>query len=149
MANHQLFHLTCKGIVFYKNRFLLHQEDNYKCQGALECPGGRVDVGEEIAVTLKRELKEEIGLDLDTTEHKLKLFALNQRDTASYGFDDKTAIVEIYYKIDIPDSVEFKPKAQAEVEHLIWIDKNSNLDEYPYEVASRKDVYRQAQKLLT
>lgn len=148
MSNFQLFHITCKGLVFYKNRFLLHQEDNYKCPGSLECPGGRVNNNEPIETALHRELNEEIGLDLATTDHTMELFAINQRDTADYGFDDKTAIVEVYYKITIPDWVAFEPQTLQEVDQLVWIDHHTDLDAFSYEIASRKDIYRKAQLLL-
>jgi|GEM_PF-1627560 len=145
----QLFHITVKGLIFYQDRFLLHQEDNYKCPGSLECPGGRVDVGEPVETALFRELREEIGLDLDHTEHTRRLFTLNQRDASDYGHDDTTAILELYYIITIPDTVTFQPQALAEVDTLIWIDRQTDLDTFKYEVPSRKAIYRQAQQLLT
>jgi len=148
MAEHQLFHITCKGLVFYKNRFLLHRASNPEFLGALECPGGRVDEGERFEDVLKRELREEAGLDMDILEHRTELFALNQRDAAEYGWDDKISIIEIYYKIVIPDHVDFELKALEEVSSFEWIDKNTNLDDFPYKVASRKDIYRMAQKSL-
>lgn len=145
----QLFHLTVKGLIFYQNRFLLHQEDNYKCPGSLECPGGRVDIGETVETALFRELREEIGLDLNYTEHTLRLFTINQRDAADYSYDKVTAILELYYIINLPDTVTFKPQALAEVDTLIWVDRQTDLDTYQYEVPSRKAVYRQAQELIT
>jgi len=149
MKEHQLFHITCKGLIFYKNKFLLHRASDPEFFGALECPGGRVDEGELLEDALKRELLEETGLSLDAIEHDMKLFALNQqRDAKEYGRDDKTKIVEIYYKITIPDSADFQLKVLEEVSSFEWIDKNTNLDNFSYHIISRKDIYKKAQRLL-
>lgn len=148
MSEHQLFHVTCKGLVFHKNRFLLHRANDPEFFGALECPGGRVDEGELLLDVLKRELKEEIGLDLAQIRHTLGLFALNQRDAVEYGWDEKTQIIEIYYKILIPNQVNFGIKTLEEVSSFEWIDKDTNLNSFPYRVASRKDIYLKAQQSL-
>lgn len=148
MKNFQLFHVTCKGLIFYKNSFLLHRASDSEFFEALECPGGRVDRGELLEDVLKRELREEIGLDIDTIEHKMELFCINQRDEKEYGYDDKTQIIEVYYQIIIPDHVNLELKALEEVLAFEWIKKDTNLDNFPYKVESRKDVYKKAQKLL-
>jgi ADP-ribose pyrophosphatase YjhB (NUDIX family) len=148
MKEYQLFHITCKGLIFYRNSFLLHKASDPEFFGALECPGGRVDRGELVEDVLKRELREEIDLDLNTTEHNMELFVINQRDEVEYGWDDKTQIIELYYKITIPDHVNLELKKLDEVADFEWINKNTNLDNYPYRVASRKSVYKKAQKLL-
>lgn len=148
MKNFQLFHITCKGLIFHKNSFLLHRASDPEFFGALECPGGRVDKGELLEDVLKRELREEIGVDLDVVEHKIELFDLNQRDEIEYGHDDQTQIIEVYYKIVIPDHINLEPKGLEEVSSFEWINKDTNLDNFPYKVESRKDIYKQAQKLL-
>jgi 8-oxo-dGTP pyrophosphatase MutT (NUDIX family) len=148
MKDHQLFHITCKGLIFYKNRFLLHRANNPEYFGALECPGGRVDTGETLEDVLKRELFEEIGLDLNNVEHKIELFSINQRDAEEYGWDNTTQIIEVYYKVRIPDDIDLKIKTLDEVSSFEWINKNTNLDNFPYLVISRKAVYKKAQETL-
>lgn len=148
MKNFQLFHITCKGLIFYKNSFLLHKANDPEFFGALECPGGRVDKGEILEDVLKRELREEIGLDLNITEHSIELFDLNQRDEVEYGYDDETQIIEVYYKIKISDEVDLALKAMEEVSTFEWINKNTNLNNFSYKVESRKDIYKKAQRLL-
>lgn len=148
MSNFQLFHITCKGLIFHKNSFLLHQASDPEFFGALECPGGRVDKGEHLEEVLKRELKEEIGLNLDATPHQLEIFDLNQVDEKVYGHDDKTQIIEVYYRITIPDSFNIELKALEEVSSLEWINKDTNLDNFQYRVESRKNIYKKAQGVL-
>ena len=148
MKNYQLFHITCKGLIFHRNSFLLHKASDPEFFGALECPGGRIDNGELLESVLKRELLEEVGLNLNAINHTIELFALNQRNEIEYGWDDKTKIIEIYYKITIPDSVDLKVKALEEVSGFEWIDKYTNLDNFLYRVASRKNIYKKAQGLL-
>lgn len=147
-GEHQLFHITCKGLVFHRGRFLLHRASDKDFFGALECPGGRVDRGELIEDVLKRELREETGLDLDTISHALELFALNQRSEKEYDWDDKTQIVEVYYKITVPDAINLELKTLEEVAKFEWIDTDTNLDDFPYRVPSRKTIYRKAQESL-
>ena len=148
MKNYQLFHITCKGLIFHRNSFLLHKASDPEYFGALECPGGRIDNGELLESVLKRELLEEVVLNLNAINHTIELFALNQRNEIEYGWDDKTQIIEIYYKITIPDSVDLKVKALEEVSGFEWIDKYTNLDNFLYRVASRKNIYKKAQGLL-
>jgi 8-oxo-dGTP pyrophosphatase MutT (NUDIX family) len=148
MENFQLFHITCKGLIFHKNRFLLHRADDKDFYGSLECPGGRVNKGEAIEDVLERELKEEIGLELKKINHKKEIFALNQRDEKEYDWDPNTQIVEVYYKIVIPDNVILNIQNLEEVANLEWIDKKTKLDNYPYRVESRKDIYKRAQESL-
>lgn len=148
MKEHQLFHITCKGLIFHKNSFLLHRANDPEFFGALECPGGRVDSGELLEDVLKRELREETGLDLNTVGHSIEIFDLNQRNEVEYGWDNKTQIIEIYYKIIISDNFSFELKTLEEVSSFEWINKDTNLDNFPYRVESRKNIYKKAQKSL-
>jgi len=147
-VEYQLFHITNKALIFHKNKFLLMKSDDPDFLGALECPGGRVNRGEIIAETLEREIKEEIGLDLAKIPHKIDLFTLNQRDEVEYDWDEYTQIIEIYYKVVVPDEVELKIDSLEESSELVWIDTQTNLDEFLYRVESRKNVYKKAQLTL-
>jgi len=148
MHDFQIFHVTCKGLVFHRGAFLLHRASDPDYFGALECPGGRVNEGEDIEDALRRELHEEIGLDLGTTEHTIELFAMNQRDAAEYDWDEKTQIIELYYKIVIPDDIQIELTALEEVASFEWITAQTDLSAYPYKVASRRAVYEKAQRSL-
>jgi hypothetical protein len=54
----------------------------------------------------------------------------------------------VYYKITIPDHINLELKVLEEVSTFEWINKDTNLDNFPYKVESRKDLYKKAQKLL-
>lgn len=148
MTNFQIFHFTCKGLIFYKNSFLLYKAIDSRFFGSLECPGGRADRDELLEDVLKRELREEIGLNLNTTLHTKELFELNQTNEVEYGYDGKTQLIEIYYKITIPDHVNLELKALEEVSTFEWINKDTNLDNFSYIIKSRKNIYKKAQELL-
>lgn len=148
MKEFQSFHITCKGLVFYQNRFLLHHANDPEFFGALECPGGRVNKGEIIEDVLVREIKEETGLDLVSIEHEKRLFDLNQRDAIEYGWDKNTQIIEIYYMISIPDHILLSLQKLDEVSSFEWIDEHTDLDNFSYRVESRKKIYKKAQELL-
>ena len=54
------------GIVIHNNKVLLHKnlnKDHY-C-----LPGGRVEIGENSESTIKREIKEELGKEIDILEY--------------------------------------------------------------------------------
>ena len=148
MSGFQLFHITVKGLVFHRNKFLLMSSNDPEFLGVYECPGGRINHSELLENSLTRELKEEIGLDLDSIPHTLELFALNQRDEVEYDWNDKTQIIEIYYKIIIPDNQEIIIESKEESDKLLWIDRSEDLDKASYRVESRKIVYKKAQATL-
>jgi len=144
----QIFHITVKGLIFYHKQFLLMASNDPDFLGAYECPGGRINRGELLEVSLKRELIEEIGLDLDVVSHTLELFALNQRDEVEYDWDNKIQIIEVYYKITIPNTVELHVGPKEESDRLIWVNKDTDLDKATYRIQSRKIVYQNAQRTL-
>lgn len=148
-SHYQTFHITTKGLIFYQNKFLLTQSNDLKFFGSLECPGGRINEKELLENSLSRELKEELDIDLKIIPHTLELFILNQRDEVEYDWDDKfTQIIEVYYKITIPDDFDFNFTILEEASGFLWVDSNTNLDEYSYRVQSRKSIYEKAQQLL-
>ncbi|MDD2656805.1 MAG: NUDIX domain-containing protein [Patescibacteria group bacterium] len=145
----QTFHITTKALIFHKNKFLLTKSNSEGFVGALECPGGRVNEKENLEDVLFRELREELNVDLKNIPHSIELFDINQRDEVSYDWEDKfTQIIEIYYKVFVPDDFDFKFELLQEASGFIWIDKNTNFDDFSYRVMSRKEVYKKAQKNL-
>ena len=53
------------GLIYKKSQMLACRRSQYKDQAGLwEIPGGKVELGESYPQTLKRELKEELNLDV-------------------------------------------------------------------------------------
>jgi ADP-ribose pyrophosphatase YjhB (NUDIX family) len=147
MKEIQAFHILCKGLVFYRNRFLIRKNNDLEFFIVVDDLGGRVNSNELLQDALKRAMVEEFGLDLNTTEHSLCVFDINQRDEGEYGLDDKTQVIEVYYKIVVPDhvAVDLQPDDRRNFE---WVDKKTDIDKLPYLVASKKDIYKKAQRCL-
>ena len=58
--------VAVKGLVLYKGKALLIKRSDYDPFGAgeYECPGGRLEFGEELEAALEREIFEETGLQV-------------------------------------------------------------------------------------
>jgi ADP-ribose pyrophosphatase YjhB (NUDIX family) len=53
------------GVVIHRNRVLLIRRGGEPLKGEWSIPGGLIEVGEELADGVRRELKEETGLDVE------------------------------------------------------------------------------------
>ena len=84
-------------------------------------PGGKRNYGETDEETLKRELKEELGLELIDTEF------LNEYKIKSQLTKNTTDISTTYLV-----KVKGKPKAQMEIINFVWISKK-DLDNKAYQ----------------
>ena len=56
------------GVVIHRNRVLLIRRGGEPLKGEWSFPGGLIEVGEELADGVRRELKEETGLDVEPLE---------------------------------------------------------------------------------
>jgi 8-oxo-dGTP diphosphatase len=56
------------GVVVRRGRVLLIRRGNEPLKGAWSIPGGLLELGEELAEGVRRELKEETGLDVEPLE---------------------------------------------------------------------------------
>jgi ADP-ribose pyrophosphatase YjhB (NUDIX family) len=52
------------GVVIHRNRVLLIRRGSEPLRGEWSVPGGMLELGEELAAGVQRELKEETGLDV-------------------------------------------------------------------------------------
>ncbi len=147
---YQPFHITNKALIVHRNKLMFAKSNEPEYFGALECPGGRTDVGERVQDAMKRELKEEIGLDLNLIPHTIDFFTLHQRDAKEYGHDGITQIMEIYYAIKIPDNIELQVVSKPEENSgFVWIDKDTDIDsEFKYRLPTLRPIFLKAQKEL-
>lgn len=144
----QVFHITVKALIIHKGELLLLKSSEKDRPNDLEPPGGRVDQDESLKETLKRELREEIDLDLDKIKHQINFFDINQRNKEEYGWDTFTTILEIYYLITIPDEIEFSVYPKTESNGLVYINKDSNLNDYTYTIKGRREIFEKIKKLF-
>jgi ADP-ribose pyrophosphatase YjhB (NUDIX family) len=56
------------GVVVHRNRVLLIRRGGEPLKGEWSIPGGLLEVGEELAEAVRRELKEETGLEVEPLE---------------------------------------------------------------------------------
>ncbi len=80
-------------------------------------PGGRMDPGETMIQTLKRELKEEIGVNMASKPKQLSSFLTNI--TIPYN-DTRLPLIFIVYKVKLPKNT------------LITLDPSTREDKYDW-----------------
>ena len=56
------------GVVIHRNRALLIRRGSEPLKGEWSIPGGLIEVGESLSGAVRRELKEETGLDIEPLE---------------------------------------------------------------------------------
>ncbi len=56
------------GVVIHRDRALLIRRGSEPLKGEWSIPGGMLELGEELAAGVQRELKEETGLDVEPVE---------------------------------------------------------------------------------
>ena len=134
----QKFHLTIKALIIKDNQLLVMTDPDLPCEVC--CPGGRVDVGEKIEDVLYRELREEIGIDMETIEHTKELYAYNQRTIEDYDWDKETEILELYFKINLKALPDIQ--LSEERDSFMWIDKNSDLEAFQYRNETQNGIIK-------
>jgi len=97
------------AIIIDNNKILLVKGKGYD---ELWTPGGKNEEGETEEETLKRELKEEINLDLQSMKFFRKYFMKNPYEKG-WMTETRSYLVE----------VKGKPKPGEEIESIIWYNK--------------------------
>lgn len=81
-----LFHVTVKAVVVYHNQMLLLKKVKQSKDGLgyWELPGGGMEYGESLEAAIKREIKEECGLEVDVI-HPLSTFHVLRKEHEIVG----------------------------------------------------------------
>lgn len=91
------FTIRVYGIFIYRNRVLLAHE-TYDDRFMVKFPGGGMEFGEGTLDALRREMMEELDLELTSTEH----YYTTDFFMAS-AFDAHKQVMSIYYKVTCED----------------------------------------------
>lgn len=93
------YRVTVKGLYVENGRVLLGKE-GVAYGGKWGMPGGGLDFGEDILTALKREIKEEMGLDISRISHQ-PLYILTHR------YENNTRNIGWYYSCCIVYRITF------------------------------------------
>lgn len=126
------FTIRVYGILFDENKRVLLSDEFIRGDYFTKFPGGGMEFGEGTRDCLKREFKEETGLDITVGEH---IYTTDYYQQSAFNPNDQ--IISIYYFVHAENISELRvktkifdfelhqianPKGQSEV--LRWIDWN-------------------------
>ena len=127
------------GIIIHNNKVLLHKNINENHYALI---GGRVEIGENSADTVKREIKEELGKDVEITGYI---------STIENFFEIKNSK---YHEIMFVHKIEFTNEEDKNIEYTMkniegkdylkyeWIDLDK-IDEYLLMPSIIKDILKE------
>lgn len=127
------------GVIIHNGKVLLHRNTNSDHYALI---GGRVEIGESSESTVKREIKEELGKDIEITGYI---------STIENFFEMKGSK---YHEIMFVHKIEFVNEEDKKIEYTMkniegkdylqyeWIDLRS-IDEYPVLPIVIKDILRE------
>jgi 8-oxo-dGTP diphosphatase len=116
------YRVSVKGIVVdSEKRILLSLEEN----GKWEMLGGGLEHGEDYKSCLKREIKEEAGLDITYIEPSPSYFLTSKREDRPEEY-----VANIIYKIELAN-LNFTPSDECQELRFFSLDEIKKLDLFP------------------
>ena len=137
VENYKL-NVRAAGIIIHNNKILTHKSINKNHYALI---GGRVAIGEDSETTIKREIMEEMGKEIEITGYVGTIenfFEMNSKN---------------YHEIMFVHRIEFANKEDKHIEHTIkniegkehltyeWIDLDK-IDEYPIKPEVIKQILK-------
>lgn len=127
------------GVIIHNNKVLVHKNLNSNHYALI---GGRVEIGEDSATTVKREAQEELGKEVETTGYVSTIenfFEMKGRKYHEILFIHKAEFIN-----DEDKKIEYTLKNMEGKEHLQyeWLDLDK-LDEYPLVPKTVKDILKE------
>lgn len=121
--------------VFIHNDQVLISEERYKEVDMFKFPGGGMEEGEGLQDALKREVLEEMGLDVEIMDH---LYTTDFHTTST--FDTSVQVLSVYFLIDqgsfdVDDIPQWGVESTAQKkERFSWYPIESlSLDQFTFE----------------
>ncbi len=108
------FNIRVYGIWIHEGKILVNEE-LIRGRQITKFPGGGLEWGEGIADCLKREWKEELGLDIDILDH------FYTTDFFQLSAFDASQVISVYYFVAAPTVPEVIVN-QLENERTFWLD---------------------------
>lgn len=120
------------GAIKCENEYLMVKRslDDEDCAGFWEMPSGKLDFGESVAQGLRREIFEEVGIDIANFDQKIvgiSEYASNKPEGTKYS-------VQLNYVIEVPTK-ELPIKLSGEHTDYVWATRDSKyVDEFIAEI---------------
>lgn len=127
------------GVIIHNNKVLVHKNLNSNHYALI---GGRVEIGEDSATTVKREAQEELDKEVETTGYVATIenfFEMKGRKYHEILFIHKAEFIN-----DEDKKIEYTLKNMEGKEHLQyeWLELDK-LDEYPLVPKTVKDILKE------
>ena len=131
--------IRAAGVIIHNGKILLHRNINSDHYALI---GGRVEIGESSVDTIKREIKEELGKDIEITGYVSTIENFFEMEGSKY------------HEIMFVHKIEFSNEEDKKIEYMMkniegkdylqyeWIDLNS-IDEYPVLPIAIKDILKE------
>ncbi len=121
-------HVVVAVIINQDDQILITKRASHQHQGnKWEFPGGKVEKGENPQQALQRELKEELGIDIQSVKNLIEI---------NHIYPDKTVYLDVY------EIREWHGEAMGcEGQPLRWVEK-STLDQYEFPKANTEILTR-------
>jgi 8-oxo-dGTP diphosphatase len=129
------FLITIKGLIVHKNKILVVKDSVGRRLWGL--PGGLLEYNETLEDCLKREIKEEVNLDINVLKiHNVSSVYRDKKFLFKDGRQLETRVIEIYYLCEkLTDDIKF----DWEVEDYKWV-SNENYQELTYYQTSEETI---------
>lgn len=131
--------IRAAGVMIHNGKILTHKDTNSNHYALI---GGRVKIGENSADTIKREIKEELGKDIEITEYVSTIE--NFFEMKGLKYHEIMFVYKIEFTNEDDKKIEY-PMKNIEGEDSLqyeWIDINK-INEYPLLPRAVKDILKE------
>lgn len=108
------FNVRVYGLIIHQEALLILKEP-YVGEILYKFPGGGLEFGESLIDGLKRELKEELNLNISQSSH-----FYTQEEFMVSKFRSNEQLLTIYYKVKL-ENIEDMTKHDQAIQELIWV----------------------------